>query len=921
VTSPVESPGARPGSRSPRGSRRGKRGLENNFHTSIDFASPDGMNCPQIVRAAQAGSIVEVESLLDNMVDIEACHASSGRNAMAVAAHCGNDEVVELLLRYRAKLTQRDASGSTPMHLAASRGHLGVMNVLLNEQVSIEEKGPADKTPLRLSCDNGEFEAAELLLLKRAKVNARDKNNLTSLHAASKRGDVDIVDLLIKYGAHIEAKDGQFMAALHYACEGGHDAVVDLLLDKKAEIEVAGRDGKTPLISAASEGHVHVLELLLRRKASMKKRSAGEMSALHWAAFNGHVEAVDALLQRKAPINAANADGRTALHLAVMAEKFDVVELLLRKNAAIEVQCRSALRPLHYACSFENIDIVRLLLHSGANTEAEALDRRRPLHLAAKRGVLPTVTMLVEQGCNMEARDAAGDRPLLLASSAGHTEVVRKLLDSGAPLRSKFTTGPSHEDSPLCVAARNGHLEVVTLLINRGTSVRHKDEYDWHPLRYAAHYGHPEVVDRLLLYGASVTGNQSWGFGLTAERIGFAENIYIPEERRDEVLRLLREAEDRERMSQERLATTRQTPSAASHLAAVPQAEASELDHGMDIQRPPPRELFSPDNTRYSQPRQEIHTTQQPSRRPSDRQPPGVDGLVSVPSNDVSQGPYGRFSFQTDSQDRSHSTVSALSPDPSRGYSAVSAISPGPSPEPNASSSSTPRPFSYVPTPVLSTPISTEVGQETPNPSATYRDTLRTWSSTIPPPSRRAPEGPPAAFNQGDGSERRPLPNAQTNPQTENAVESHSPRPTTPSRPAPPQTAPPSPTNADTITVEGLELKVKRRRELGLTTFSAPGDIVWDLSDLEMMIEGYRAAGIGVLGRAQDGFPPHEGLGDGDGTGLESEGGSDVFPGGFRGARSPIPRHAGPPPHGADFHGTEGVDRFARSPAGVFEMG
>ena len=90
---PVERNGTPQSSWSTSSDRRGRRGFENSFHTSIDFGSEDGLSAPAIVRAAQAGSVVEVEALLDQRADINARHVQSGRNALSVASHCGNDEV------------------------------------------------------------------------------------------------------------------------------------------------------------------------------------------------------------------------------------------------------------------------------------------------------------------------------------------------------------------------------------------------------------------------------------------------------------------------------------------------------------------------------------------------------------------------------------------------------------------------------------------------------------------------------------------------------------------------------------------------------------------------------------------------------------------------------------------------------------
>ncbi|KAK7887769.1 hypothetical protein LTR67_009672 [Exophiala xenobiotica] len=623
------------------GSSRGRRGFENRFHTSIDFASPDGMHCPAIVRAAQAGSTVEIESMLDAGAEVEECHQATGRNAMAVAAHCGNDEVVERLLRHGATTSKKDHIGCTPLHLAASRGHVGVMRILLSEYISVEGKGPGEKTPLRLSCDNGHCEAAELLLAHKARVNARDDRNLTSLHAAAKRGDVNIVDLLIRNGAHIEAKDANFMNALHYACEGGHNGVIELLLNKKAGLETPGSEGKTPLMTAAATGFAHSVELLLKRKASLKSKGSGDMTALHWAAFTGHVEVIDLLLQKKAPINAVNHNGRTPIHLAVMADHFPVVELLLRKNSSIEAQCTGTFRPLHYACSLEHTDIVRLLLQSGANLEASTIKQDRPLHIAVTRGSLPIVNTLLGSGADVDVRNADGDRALLLASSHGHTAIVNSLLNWGAPVRSKFSAGPSHEDSPLCLAARNGCSDVVRLLISRGASVSDKDEHDWPPLRYGAYYGHPQVVEELLDAGASVSGIETWGFSLTADRIGFAQNVNISEECKQTVLLLLRSAEESEQRAHENQITH---PDASIH-RQVDQAKgpveltssASRAGAGGRARR------FSFDST--SQEQEEERPQGQPNRDDSSQQR-NDSTLYTSQSPVVSRPtPYGRVSL------------------------------------------------------------------------------------------------------------------------------------------------------------------------------------------------------------------------------------------------------------------------------------
>ena len=549
-TSPLSSPGTP----TPE-SRRGRRGFENNFYQSIDFSLADSLTVPNLVRAAQAGSVPEVEQILHRGTDIEEQHTSTGRNALSVAAHCGNDGVVDLLLQQGARVSHRDASGSTPLHLAASRGHIGSMNLLILDGADIEEKDGQSRTPLWLAASNGFVEAAELLLNKKAKVNARAYTQLTSLHVAAKRGDTAMIDLLLRHGAHTDARDSQFMTALHYACENGHEAAVNILLNKRADIEAPGTALKTPLICAAAAGERPVVELLLKRKASLKSKAEKGMNALHWASQNGHLEVVELLIVKKLPVNISNMDGQSPLHLAVINKKFDVVDFLLRKSAELEARCNRTYTSLHYACAMGSPEIVEILLGHGARLEAPAADDARPLHIAVSQGSLQTVEILLSRGANYEARDKAEDRALCIACVHGHVEIAEALLKAGAPLRSKFSNKPrSYEDSPLCIAARYGHVDLCALLIKYNASVLQRDERLWQPLRYAAYHGHPEVVQLLLSNGAEVTStgaSSGWGFDITAERIGFSSTEDISQERKDLVLSLLHSAEQLERSSKE----------------------------------------------------------------------------------------------------------------------------------------------------------------------------------------------------------------------------------------------------------------------------------------------------------------------------------------------------------------------------------
>lgn len=520
-----------------------RRRHERDVNTSIDLTSPDEASAPLIIKTAQAGSWPDVGRLIEAGSDIEARHLPTRRTALLVAAHCGNESVVDVLIHKHARLDASDKSGSTALHLAASRGHCGVIELLLSEAVDIEARDARGRTPLWIAAERGEIEATDLFLSFSARVNARTDTQMTALHVAAKQGDDAIVKLLINGCVDLEAKDGTLMTALHYACEKGHVQVAEALLDHKAYVDAPGCDKRTPLIYAAAVGGIAVIKLLLKKKASPRYVDDADMTALHWAAYNGHTEVVEVLSNRKGSLTAVNIAKRTALHLAAMNSQFAVVELLLRKQVPLETRCQSGLTALHYACLANSVEISKLLLMSSADIEAQIEEelQRRPVHLAATQGSMALLNLLCDKNASLEARDSLGYRALGVACRAGHAAVVQNLLDRGSPAH-LAPDNWTREDSPLCLAAMGGHLPVVMLLLERGASVVKQDEQDWLPYQHAAYNGHPRVLEALLSRTLANTAAGNFRSKIELTNIGFAPSADISNERKRNVLNLLNQA-------------------------------------------------------------------------------------------------------------------------------------------------------------------------------------------------------------------------------------------------------------------------------------------------------------------------------------------------------------------------------------------
>jgi ankyrin repeat protein len=128
---------------------------------------------PDLVKAAGAGDVAKVRSLLDQGVDPNAASSGMGRSALAYAAFYKRAEVMEVLLAAGADPNARSKLGQTALH--------EVLNA----------PGPSRK-----------LEMVKLLLAHGADVNAKDNIGMTPLALAKLDELEDVATLLQENGAH-----------------------------------------------------------------------------------------------------------------------------------------------------------------------------------------------------------------------------------------------------------------------------------------------------------------------------------------------------------------------------------------------------------------------------------------------------------------------------------------------------------------------------------------------------------------------------------------------------------------------------------------------------------------------------------------------------------------------------------------------
>ena len=245
---------------------------------------------PALVTSAARNDVVEVKSLIDRGVDINATglyktFASdyTYMTAIHAAAYEGHNDVAEILVKAGADVDVKTPNTMiTPLYMACRKGHIDVVRTLLAHNAKIDERSYKGFTALCTASANGYTEIVRALLEEGAAVNLsssyqqnryRPVRTFTPLYIACESGHVEVVNLLLRYGAEINKGSHKDSTPLHIASLNGHNDVINILLNEGADINAKNKDGETPLHWASRRGRAATVELLISKGANQEAKN------------------------------------------------------------------------------------------------------------------------------------------------------------------------------------------------------------------------------------------------------------------------------------------------------------------------------------------------------------------------------------------------------------------------------------------------------------------------------------------------------------------------------------------------------------------------------------------------------------------------------------------------------------------------
>ncbi|HEE5194560.1 ankyrin repeat domain-containing protein [Klebsiella pneumoniae] len=321
----------------------------------------------QFLLACKYDAPATIAAMLDNGIDVDG-QDKTGVSGLMVAAAENRRDVVELLLKRRAKPNLQTRQGVTALMLAAARGSdTAIIGDLLQAGASVNQTS-IDKSTALMSAisDGGDIrnDYQHILAMKKPDAPVEEESTLDKIVGATaakslatgnralmtedmalqlapgafKKNVDEIVALLLKHGADVKAVNASGESAFFLAVDHARSAeTITTLANAGADTSLADKSGTTPLMLAAAGDDPDLVLALSASGVEVDKPNREGLTALQVAAGQGAPAVIAALAQRGAKVDQLSANDLSPLMLAVKMNNKANVEALLAAGASVNL--------------------------------------------------------------------------------------------------------------------------------------------------------------------------------------------------------------------------------------------------------------------------------------------------------------------------------------------------------------------------------------------------------------------------------------------------------------------------------------------------------------------------------------------------------------------------------------------------------
>ena len=473
----------------------------------LNFVCPSDLDTP-LSNAIRSSSMEAVQLLLEKNVSIISGFEKAGpRNSLQLAIESKQCKIVDILLKYGAKIDEKDTQGETPLHWAVRKNDVHTANSLLKNGAAINEKDMKGKTPLHQAVRQEDMDVVNILLRNGAAIDVKDIKGSTPLLLSSRSRNPAITKLLLAQGAAVDVQDNEGHTALSNAIDCDNAVTVALLLTNGASVDMQGRNGRTPLSIATRTSNVEIVRILLQHGADICQKDEDGMMALDFAQESDD-DCIRLLISHLNSDQLMGVLGERALfaslRLSNTEERGRLAQSLLGQG--IDINARGCDHNTLLIANIHEFSRVKLLLDKGADPNARGEEMSAPLHHVTDVDIL---LLLLRHNAKIDIEDENGIIPLQRAALRGNLEVVKVLLDNGANKNHYSAQGTSVLQFSLACRDWEAGDKIANLLIKYGCDLSSRDLRKPPPIHWAVAYRHRNQVKLLLKHGADINSRDA----------------------------------------------------------------------------------------------------------------------------------------------------------------------------------------------------------------------------------------------------------------------------------------------------------------------------------------------------------------------------------------------------------------------------